>query len=325
MRKMVFLFLIIAIFLSGCVGSSDEKIAEEIAKCKADAVSGENCLIQAAAKLKDEKICANITIEPLKDGCIVAVAVAKQDMALCDSISNQTKTMSSQDKMCRAMISLDTKYCDEITTYLGFGEDQMRGACYAFIVQKKSDPSICQRAKTENVKNICLLAAANATRDIGYCDRLPENSYKGECYGYFVEDKKSPELCEKLKANISKGYCYRAAINVLGGAKNASWCTILPGQYEAEKCLENYTISTGNWRECEKFNIASMRWECFAGSAIIAKDPEGCEKSEGDFRDKCLISVAQAKQDISICSRISENYRKYVPASDMGYCAAFFK
>lgn len=330
MRKAVFLLLIIAIFLSGCIGASDEKIAQEIADCISHGASSgktnsESCILQAAIKFQDEKICGNISVEPLKDGCIIAVAVAKEDAALCGTISNEIKNTSSQDKMCKAMITLDTKYCDEITTAYGFGEEYMRGSCYAYIIQKKNNPSICANAKTNAVKGYCIIAAANATHEIKYCDELPDGSDKGECYGIIAENKKNPELCEKLETNFSKGYCYRAAIKILGGPKSVGWCEILPGKYESETCLKSYFVSTGNWHECAKLPIESNRLSCYADAAAISKDPQGCEKSSGDFRDRCLIKVAEARQDLNICGSISENYRKYVPVSGIGYCSAFFQ
>lgn len=85
--------------------------------------------VQEATKKGDVSICNKIEIFSLRDGCIMSVAIAKGDIKLCDTMSADTKQMTGQDKMCKAAVSHDAKYCDEITTYMGVGQDEVRNAC----------------------------------------------------------------------------------------------------------------------------------------------------------------------------------------------------
>lgn len=70
-------------------------------------------IIQEAAKRGDVKLCDQLELA-VKDGCILAVAVAKRDISLCDTMGYIGK-MGGQDSTCKAAITLDTKYCDDIS------------------------------------------------------------------------------------------------------------------------------------------------------------------------------------------------------------------
>lgn len=85
--------------------------------------------VQDATKKGDASVCNKIEIFSLRDGCIMSVAVAKGDITLCNTMSAETKQMTGQDKICKAAVSRDAKYCDEITTYMGVGQDEVKNAC----------------------------------------------------------------------------------------------------------------------------------------------------------------------------------------------------
>lgn len=302
MRKADFFLLIIAIFLSGCIGASDEKIAQEIADCKAqdasvnssatddlctsevainketpelcekitdgdiknrcigitkvdaefckkisDSGSKTACLLQVAVKSRNEALCSMIEIAPLKDGCIISVASAKKDASLCDTISEETKKISSQDKICKAMITLDTKYCDEIATYMAGGI----GACYSFIVEKKKDAKLCEKIANKVARDICYFAAMNLTKDISYCTKMSD-------------------------------------------------------EYRRDNCFSNYAISESKWNICSKISSDYIKDECYVSASIKAKDPEGCEKTPNP--DNCLQNIADVSGDVSVCNKIKSEY-----------------
>lgn len=325
MKNNLFAFLLIVLVavLSGC--SETGTINAELAGCKTFSEPSSNaCYSQVAIKFSSAESCNLIDNWAVRDGCIISVALAKQDIELCETVSNQTKKTTSQDKMCKAMISGDPKYCDEITSFFGVAGSATRGTCYAFLVELKKDASLCNRLEKSSAKNYCVLAAVKVTGDIKPCNTLPDSSAKGRCYAIVVEKKKNPKLCEELKTNDAKGHCYLAAISVLGKVEDVKWCSILPSKLDRDECFISYATSTGEWQYCENVFIESGKWGCYSEAAIKAKNADVCEKSYGDFRDKCLISVAESTHDLSVCSRISESYLRYVPVSDLEYCSKFF-
>ncbi|NIA03070.1 MAG: hypothetical protein GWP12_00810 [Nitrospirae bacterium] len=162
-----------SIIISGCTDqsglskpTSSEIQMTDIADCLKTTNDAERiaCLTEAAVQKKDMSICTkNIDLVPLQDGCIISVAVAKGDKSACDMISNQMKETTSQDKMCKAMITLDTSYCDEITVLGGVGQSTMIGTCYAFIVEKTKNVELCNQLESETAKSYCFQAAAKVT------------------------------------------------------------------------------------------------------------------------------------------------------------------
>ena len=318
-----FLFVVVLIAVSGC--SEAGNIEAELAGCKTSSEPFyDTCCAQVALKFSSAEVCNSIGNWAVRDGCIISVALAKQDILLCDSVSDQTKKTTLQDKMCKAMISGNPEYCDEITSFIGAAGSATRGTCYAFLVEKQKNASLCDRLEKSSAKNYCVLVAANVTGDIKPCNTLWDGSAKGRCYAVVVEKKKDPKLCEGLKTNDAKGHCYLAAINVLGLVEDVEWCSILPSRYDKDECFTSYATSTGEWQYCENVLAESGKWACYSEAAIKAKNADVCEKSYGDLRDKCLIAVAESTQDLSVCSRLSESYLRYVPVSDLGYCSKFF-
>lgn len=318
-----FLLVVVLVAASGC--SEAGNIDTELANCKAfSEPSQDTCYSQVALKFSSAEACNSIDNWAIRDGCIISVALAKQDILLCDSVSDQTKKATSQDRMCKAMISGDPKYCDEINTFTGAAGSATRGTCYAFLVEKQKNASLCDRLEKSSAKNYCVLVAANVTGDIRPCNTLRDGSAKGRCYAVVVEKKKDAKLCEELKTDDAKGHCYLAAIRVLGKIEDVGWCSILPSRYDKDECFASYATSTGEWQHCEDILVESGKWACYSEAAAKAKNADMCEKSYGDLRDKCLISVAESMQDLSVCSRISESYLKYVPVSDLGYCSEYF-
>lgn len=91
--------------------------------------TGSDTIIQEAVKKGDVAICNQIEIFSLRDGCIMSVAIEKNDTKLCDTMSEETKKTTAQDKICKAAVTHDTKYCDEITTYMGVGQEEMKQSC----------------------------------------------------------------------------------------------------------------------------------------------------------------------------------------------------
>ena len=325
MKKSLLTFLLIValVVISGCSEAGD--IDAELANCKAfSEPSSDACYSQVALKFSSAESCTLIDNWAIRDGCIISVALAKQDIELCELVSDQTKKTTSQDKMCKAMISGDPAYCDEITSFTGATGSATIGICYAFLVEMKKDASLCDRLEKSSAKNYCVITAANVTGDIKPCNTLQDGSAKGRCYAVVVEKKKNPKLCEELKTNDAKGHCYLAAINVLGYVENITWCSILPSRHDKDECFTSYATSTGEWQYCENVLIESGKWACYSEAAVKAKDADVCEKSYGDLRDKCLIAVAESTHELSVCSRLSESYLKYVPVSDLGYCSKFF-
>ena len=329
-HKIILLTIIIlsVIVLSGCTepmgagtGAGAREISKEIIKNPADCIDMTSeaekiaCFTKSAAYKKDIDICIkNIDEGPLRDGCIMAVALAKGDKDLCDLMSNMTKDTTSQDKMCKAMITLDTAYCDQIKTMGGMGQSQMIGACYAFIVEKTKNTKICEQLSSEIAKSYCYLAAADITGDLGYCQMIPKKSQKNDCYFNYATSTGKWQYC----ANITDEYGYKEDI---------------------KQCYTIASIKAQDHKGC--MNLGDPN-ECLIGILKIEKDISICPKMFGSpyidwcyyftvpellegghvsdcnaipdklVRYGCMIAFAEKESDTKICKGIPDSYIEHI-------------
>ena len=314
-------FLIVAIMISllfilGCMGlsSSDaEDTSENSVRDPLDCIgiTGDAepiaCFTEAAVYKKDIDICTeNIDIGPLQDGCIMAVAIAKEDEELCDLMSNMTKETTSQDKMCKAMITLDTKYCDQIKVFGGMGQSMMIGTCYAFIVEKTKDTKICEQLSSEIAKSYCYLAVANVTGDIEYCRMIPKESQRDNCYFNYATMTGKWEYCADIIASGDRKDCYmQASIK----AKNPEGCMKLA---YPDECLLEISELIGNISICTQIGTSTYKKKCYTSTItkiIDAGKVSGCEKiPEETTRYGCMIAFAEKERDTKICENIPDTY-----------------
>ncbi len=314
-------FLIAAImisllFVSGCTGSggagaqdSSENRIRNPSDCIGMTGDAEQvaCFTEAAAYKKDVDICIeNIDAGPLQDGCIMAVAIAKDDEDICDLMSNMTKEATSQDKMCRAMITLDTKYCDQIKVFGGMGQSMMIGTCYAFIVEKTKNTKICEQLSSEIAKSYCYLAAANVTGDIEYCRMIPKESQRDDCYLNYAASSGEWEYCADIIASGDRKDCYmRSSIK----AKDPEGCMKLA---YVDECLFEISEMTGDVSICAQIGTSTYKKRCYTSTIrkiIDAGKVSGCEKIPEDItRYGCMIAFAEKQKDTKICENIPDTY-----------------
>ncbi|NOQ37794.1 hypothetical protein GQ472_02790 [archaeon] len=308
--------MISLLFISGCTGfggtgaqDSSENIIKDPSECISITDEAEKiaCFTQAATYKKDIDICTeNIDIEPLRDGCIMAVAIAKDDEDLCDLMSNMTKETTSQDKMCKAMITLDTKYCDQIKVFGGMGQSMMIGTCYAFIVEKTKDAKICEQLSSEIAKSYCYMAAANVTGDIEYCRMIPKESQRDDCYFNYATSTGKWEYCADITASWDRKDCYtQASIK----AKDPDGCMKLA---YPDECLLEISELTGNISICAQIGTSTHKKKCYTSTIqkiIDTGKVSGCEKiPEDTTRYGCMIAFAEKERDTKICKNIPATY-----------------
>lgn len=332
--------VILIIILSGCIQSEDEKIAQALSECSIRTGAANNagannsgipdaCYLEIALKeesketcekissadskntclaiiAKDAALCEKISINALKDGCIFSVATAKSDTSLCDNLSEESKKASSQDKLCKATITLETKYCDEIRTYLGIGESEMKGACYAFIVEKKKDPSICETIPDNDAKEYCYLGAAKATNDAKYCGMISEERNRDTCFSNYASSTGKWKYCANITYSPKRDNCFMAASII---AKDPEGCETIP---KKDECLQNVADALGDVSVCARITSDALMDGCYNG--FLPKIAESgtvsdCEKiTDKLIQYQCIAKLGENKKDPALCEKIPATY-----------------
>ncbi|VVB65994.1 Uncharacterised protein [Candidatus Gugararchaeum adminiculabundum] len=211
-RTLFFAFFLAALMLaSGCV---QDPVASANAACGnlPDKEKKLDCYLNFAEEKKEPLICEKIPVELLKDifdkdYCYEKVAVAKQDVSVCDKIS-------------RAQLSLTEDAC-----YRGFCNQRARAAptitsCYYQIAVMEGDSSIC---------GIFYDKYQNSTAEL---------TTIGDCYSIIASKKRDPAICAQIKHNEVKDYCYYELAEFLN---DSSLCEKIPDNATANSFFKGYT------------------------------------------------------------------------------------
>ncbi len=319
-RLIMPMLLILVLSFSGCIDSdsinaqdTDKDMIKDPSECIGIIDEAEKiaCFTEAAAYKKDIGICTeNIDIEPLRDGCIMAVAIAKDDEEICDLMSNMTKETTSQDRMCRAMITLDTKYCDQIKVFGGMGQSMMIGTCYTFIVDKTKDAKICELLSNEIAKSYCYMAAANVTGDIEYCQMIPKESQRVKCFFNYATSTGKWKYCADITDEWGNREDIKDCYTIASiKAQDPKGCMELA---YPDECLLSISELTGDITICAQIGTSTYKNSCYRltiAKIIDTGKVSDCEKIPEDLtRYGCIVAFAEKKSDADICENIPDTY-----------------
>ncbi|MCK5234800.1 MAG: hypothetical protein KAJ88_03065, partial [Candidatus Aenigmarchaeota archaeon] len=217
---------------------------------------------------------------------------------------------TSQDKMCKAMITLDTKYCDQIKVFGGMGQSMMIGTCYAFIVEKTGNTKICETIESDIAKSYCYMAAANITGDIKYCQIIPKESQRDDCYFNYATSTGKWEYCANItdksgnKEDIKE--CYTIASIK---AQDPEGCMKLT---YPDECLLEISELTGDITICAQIETSTYKNSCYKSTIqkiIDTGKVSDCENiQESTTRYGCIVAFAEKERDTKICEDIPDTY-----------------
>lgn len=110
---------------------------------------------QEAIDKADIKICDQL--DKNHDSCVLSVIIAKKDISICNDV-DKTKAL---DKICKAIVTLDTKYCEEKTSLNLDDEKKFKDNCYYQVAVNKKDNSLCAKIQDSTIRSLCPAAVAN--------------------------------------------------------------------------------------------------------------------------------------------------------------------
>ncbi len=171
-----------------------------------------------------------------------------------------------------------------------------------FIFFSKSGTVIleCEKIKDNSAKITCYKEVAMERKDLSVCDALDKN-YRESCYVGVAFVKGDISICEnKITNEASKDACFSS---VAATKKDFSICEKISATYRIERCYKYVAKEKGNLLECKTFSARREQY-CMLGVAVANFDISICEEliSDGD-KEECYVDIAIETKDSSLCEK----------------------
>ncbi len=207
--------------------------------------------------------------------------------------------------------------------------------CYAKIAAQKNDSSICEKVEHPYWSGYCRFQTRQTlpVRTSKSCEEK-NGSEQDSCYNMFATTEMNVSLCGKIQAEKLSGTCYNALAML---KKDFTICEAIGNQsikrdcYSnmcetlktyTQDCLSEMAAKTQNEAYCSRLDETS-KGVCYLGVAVAKQEPSICEKISSSMkidtpnyklaisqRDSCYYKVAIAKNDSSVCETIVNSARR---------------
>lgn len=252
--------------------------------------------------------------------CISAVALAKGDPVICDTL-----TLDELRGGCVAIIA-ECKMDERICGRLGEKDVGAQYTCESWVAKAKKDVSICDDMENPSYKNPCIAGVAAAKGDVSLCNRIEKSTDKDDCIVDVAIAKKDASLCKTLTSTLD--YWQNQCLMEVGmAAEDMSVCDMIKPDVRGEeemkqKCIENVTESKLDLSLCDRISDAEMRdYYCITQYAGLKGDLSACDGiTDKGRRNNCIGHVAIVRKDASICQRMQITDGAFTFPSPLNEC-----
>jgi len=168
MKKVILFFLFLGIFFSACVNVQTWP-PQKLSDCdnfeKRSIGSGthtfwvdqDDCYASMAVKLKDEKVCANISSSMKISQCKEQVSAQADPVGAClKKTTNEEKDSCLFQLTNRKDLTLGLEACAKISCVSSCNYVASRDYCYNNLGVSTLNKSVCEKVLNENMKNSCV-------------------------------------------------------------------------------------------------------------------------------------------------------------------------
>ncbi len=283
---------------------------------------------------KNISLCEEILNGSLKSYCINGVAVAKQDVFLCDVKKNGMKNLTINNTIIMdldfgcmediAAIKKDIYFCEKINDYKYIvGNTSVSFYTkYGIILKREYANGVLHTLSKYSapygtaLNASCIAHVAIVNQDIFLCNMIPTTykysqnfkmiettKGKDECITRIALSTEDMSLCEKTSS-------FDCIIKFAIVSQDISLCekTLYLNK---EICIASVAVAQQDISICEKISNTEGKDWCIREVAIAKKDTSLCnEISIVVEKDKCIRTVAASKQDVSLCEKASSTATK---------------
>ena len=212
MHKLI--LILVTLFLVSCSQvkiPECEKIKENKWADKRDIQDSVNsCYIRFAETSRDDSICKGLSGRHSTSGilaidqCFWRVAAAKQEIGMCDMISDKKYAKN----MCIQAVGISKRDIDLCDTY--FSDSKLIGyriGCYSGVAAEKGDLGTCEEIKKiqEEDKKECHRDAAVRKLNGSGCENAIDSRYG--CYTGVAIKKNDSSICMKISDSYYMSQC----------------------------------------------------------------------------------------------------------------------
>ncbi|VVC71752.1 Uncharacterised protein [uncultured archaeon] len=187
---------------------------------------------------------------------------------------------------------------------------------FNYFFMRAPQESRCASALPE-WRSACYNTLARETGKAEYCENVTDAAVRDACISSISISNKTPtlETCGKLSGGAIKDSCYQSLAEKAG---SDAGCPLISNSMNVKQCYIAAAVSSESTAPCAKLSNESDRLECanaaYSSIAVERLDPEACldisyppDASAGRLLiDNCILGVAVAGNDTSICPRISD-------------------
>lgn len=181
------------------------KILEEEKRkeCRTFLVEASHRLIEKAIAERDFTVCNSFLSQKEKDDCFYQVGIELNDISACGAIQDEDGV-----KICKAVISKEEKFCEEIQN------SEAKNNCYLTLAFFSKNSSLCNKILIESPtgKDSKILCNAIIAEDPSFCENCKDTE---NCYLSFAQFLKDTMVCDRIKNPEVKSQCYLLVKNVI--------------------------------------------------------------------------------------------------------------
>lgn len=253
-----------------------------------------------AIKLKDPTLCTKLFSSEVRDDCYHTLAPTAGLMT-CKKIENE-----STRRQCRLELGDETVLCENIT------DEYDNKLCLA---KAEKNYSLCAEIANSSLVDSCYVDFAKSKGSYSLC-ALPSNKGMGDdCFRYFAALNSNFSICNMISSNYTKYLC----LTKLTG--DYKLCNELTDYLQRDSCIEVFADEHINQSVCANISTHLYQDRCYTAIAVRTKNPDICSYMVCyeciDDRNLCYHQVANVSANASICSRISESFRKDTCSRDI--------
>lgn len=254
-----------------------------------------------------KQFCEKLDYAPLKDKCLLNLAVKDNNKRLCREIEQK----ESKDS-CLKLLKGEQSACDTIP-------ETIKNDCYYNLAYVFEDPAYCELGNSKyslqsfNPTTItpesildCKIVVALRTQDIGVCNSLASTSQR-RCIQQLALILNDISYCDKIEKEASKTACYKL-VNMRSASNSGeeSECNKINETFFKDICLLELASNTENYEICHQ---SSKPEDCILSLVPSLLDKSMCiSKNLGaDFEQQCIFTLATHTMDIELCNTLDSS------------------
>lgn len=199
------------------LNSTSQTSPISLAQCKNDSTDKQgDCFEKYGEATKDINACKTIGVYPNDVSCALGVAIALDDVKVCDQISGFTSYEAPRYgiDLCRTGYAANKNNC-ELLPFSQAGQPTYRperDMCFESVAQNTLDDSYCTKISSTSTMDSCYEVIGLQKNDATLCDKMTlKREFKAECYMGVAKATKDSSICDKITFIPSDiALCYKS-------------------------------------------------------------------------------------------------------------------